>query len=49
LFSFCSKRDYSNTKKQEEEKQEVLGQETPKQEMQIPDALMFLTSIHFCF
>jgi PBP1b-binding outer membrane lipoprotein LpoB len=28
LFSSCSKKDYSNTEKQEEEKQEVLSQET---------------------
>jgi hypothetical protein len=37
LFSFCSKKDYSNTEKQEEEKQEVLGQETIDQETLIPE------------
>jgi len=38
LFSFCSKRDYSNTEKQEEEKQEALSQEILDQKTQIPDA-----------
>jgi hypothetical protein len=37
LFSACSKKDYSNTEKHEEEKQEVVSQETIDKEAQNPD------------
>jgi len=37
LFSSCSKKDYSNTEKHEEENQEVVSQETINKETQVTD------------